>query len=107
MVDATIGVLHNAITSVLIVFAVTHPHQRSPSHRSSSIHSRDCSRPQSHSAHKASKKTPYKTSSTPSRTPASSQDGRHPHVTIDDPQTDFYSTDDNFSYSEDDEGHLN
>ena len=34
-------------------------------------------------------------------------DRRHPRVTIDDPQTEFYSTDDKSSDSEEDEAHLN
>ena len=83
------------------------PHQRSSSHQSSSTHSKDHSRLQSYSAYKPSKKTLYKSSSHPSRTPAKSQDRRYPRVTIDDPQTDFYSTDDNSSDSKDDGGHLN
>ena len=46
-------------------------------------------------------------SSHPSRTPVKPQDRRHYRVMIDDPQTDYYSTDDTYSDSEDDEGHLN
>ena len=43
----------------------------------------------------------------PSRPQDESHDKRHPRVMIDDPQMDFYSSDDNSSDSEDDPDHLN
>ena len=83
------------------------PHCRSSSHRSTLAHSRDHSRSQLWSAYRPSKKTQYKSSSQHSRTPAKSQGRRHPRVMIDDPQMDFYSSNDNSSDSDDDEDHLN
>ena len=105
-VDATIGVLHNTVTPVLIIIAVT-PHQRLSIHRSSSNYSKDHCRSRSHSTYKTSKKTLYKSSYSSSRTPVKPQDRKHYRVMIDDPQTDYYSTDDTSSDSKDDEGHLN
>ena len=83
------------------------PHCRLSSHRSSSTYSQDQNRWQSHSASKPSKKPLPKSSMHPSRTQDKSHDKRHPRVKIDDPQTDFYSSDDNLKNSEDDPDHLN
>ena len=83
------------------------PHRRSSSHRSSSTHSRDHSQSRPCNAYKPSNKMPYKPSSSSNRTPVKPQDRKHHRVIIDDPQTDYYSTDDTSSDSEDDEGHLN
>ena len=83
------------------------PHRRSSSCRSSSTHSRDCSRSRSHTAYKPSKKTLYKSSSHPSRTSAKSHNRKHPRVMIADPQTEFYSSSDDSNDSNDDEDHLN
>ena len=105
-VDATIGVLCNAITPVLIITIMTH-HIKDHHHIGVlQLIPKISSRSQSHSASKSSKKTLYKSSSHPSRTSVKPQNRRHPRVTIDDPQTDYYSTDTS-SDSEDDEGHLN
>ena len=46
-------------------------------------------------------------SSSSGRTAVKPQDRQHHRVTIADPQTDYYSTDDTFSDSKDDDGHLN
>ena len=43
----------------------------------------------------------------PSRTQDKLHDKRNPRVMIDDPQMDFYSSNDNSSDSEDDPDHLN
>ena len=83
------------------------PHCRLSSHRSSSAYSQDHGRSRSHSAYKPSKKTIHKSSSHPSRTPDNLHDKRNPRVMIDDPQMDFYSSDDNSSDSEHDQDHLN
>ena len=108
MIDTTIGVLHNALTPVLTVPAVSDtPHCRLSSHQSSSAYSWNCSIPHSHSAYKPSKTTVHKSSSCPSRTPGNSHDKRNSKVMIDDPQMDFYSSDDNSSDSDDDQDHLN
>ena len=81
------------------------PHCRLSSHRTTLAHSRNHSRSRSSSAYWPSKKTQYKTSSWHSRTPAKSQDRRHPRATIDDPQTDFYSSGESSNSNDDD--HLN
>ena len=78
-VDATIGVLHMMPSPSAYCFCHDTPHWRSSSHRSSSTHSKDCSRSQSCSAYKPSKKTLYKSSSSPSKL-QKSQDRRHPRV---------------------------
>ena len=82
-------------------------HQRSSSSRSSSTHSRDCSRSRLCTAYKPSKKTLSKSSSSSSRTAGKPLDRNHQRVMIDDPQTDYYSTDDTSSDCKDDEDHLN
>ena len=78
------------------------PHRRSSSHRSSSTHSRDCSRSRTHASHKPSKTTSSKLSLSSSRTTVKHQDRKHKKVTIDDPQSNYYSSDDASSDSEDD-----
>ena len=69
-VDATIGALCNVMLTSIAM------------HRSSSTYLKDCSRSQSCSAYKTSKKTPYKPSSHSSRTPVKPQDRRHHRVMI-------------------------
>ena len=49
----------------------------------------------------------HKSSIHPSRPQDKLLDKTNPRVMIDDPQTDFYSSDDNSSNSEDDPDHLN
>ena len=83
------------------------PHCRLFSHRSSSAYSWNCSRSQSCSAYKPSKKTWHKSLSCPSRAQGKSHDKRSPRVTIDDTHMDFYSSEDNSSDSEEDSNHLN
>ena len=76
------------------------PHRRSSSCRSSSTHSRDCSRPRTCTPYKPSKTTSSKPSSSSSRTTVKNQDKKHRRVTIDDPQSDYYSSDDTSGDSE-------
>ena len=78
------------------------PHRRSCSHRSFSTHSRDCSRSRTHTSYKPSKTTSSKSSPSSSRTTVKHQDKKHKRVTIDDPQSNYYSSDDTSSNSEDD-----
>ena len=82
-------------------------HQRSSSHRSSLTHSRDCSRSRPCTAYKPSEKTLFKSSSSSGRKAVKPQDRKHHRVMIDDPQTDYCSSNDTSSGSKDDEGHLN
>ena len=105
-VDATIEALAVMPPQLLLLCCDT-PHWRLSSHSSSWTHFRDCSRSRPCTAYKPSKKTLYKSSSHPSAPSAKSHDRKHPRVTIDDPQTDFYSSDDNSSDSNGDEDHLN
>ena len=88
-------------------FCCNTPHQRSSSCRSSLMHSRDHSRSRPHTAYKPSKKTLFKSSFSSGRTVVKLQDRKHHRVMIDDPQTDYYSSDDTSGDSEGDEGHLN
>ena len=83
------------------------PHHRSSSHRSSSTYSRDCSRSHSQSAYKPAKKGSHQSLSQFRRPLGKAHTERNSRVTIDDPQMDFYSSDDHPSDSEEDSHHLN
>ena len=83
------------------------PHHRSSSHRSSSAYSWDHSRSHCHSAYRPSKTTMHKSLSHPSRSSGNLHDRRNPRVTIDDPEMDFHSSEDNSSDSDHDQDHLN
>ena len=78
------------------------PHQRSSSCKSSLNHSRDCSRSRPHTSYKPSKNISSKSSSSSSRTTIKPQDKKQRRVMRDYPQSDFYSSDDTSSASEDD-----
>ena len=78
------------------------PHRRSSSHISSLTHSRDHSRSTSHTLYKPSKNTLSKSSSSYSRTTVKLQDKKLRRVMIDGPQSDYCSSDDTSSDSEDD-----
>ena len=82
------------------------PHWKSSSHRSSSAYSRDHSRSWSLSAYKPAKKTSPQNSSW-FRKSQNKHAMRNSRVTIDDPQMDFYSSDDHSGDSEEDSNHLN
>ena len=83
------------------------PHCRLSSHRSSSTYPQDQSRSCSHSAYKPSKQSLHKSSTNTSRPQDRSHHKRNPRVMIGDTQTDFYSSEDISSDSEDDWDHLN
>ena len=74
------------------------PHRKSSSHRSSSTHSRDCYKSRTCISYKPSKTTSSKPSSSSSRTTVKHQ----ARSTIDDAQSDYYSSDDTSNDSEDD-----
>ena len=77
------------------------PH-RSYTHRSSSTHSRDHSRSRTHTPYKLSKTASSKPSSNSSRTTLKHKDMKHKKVTINEPQSEYYSSDDASSNSQDD-----
>ena len=77
-------------------------HQRSSSCRGSLTHSRDCSISRSHTSYKPSRNTLSKSSSSSSQTTVKAKDKMQRRVMIDNPQSDYYSSDDTFSDSEDD-----
>ena len=100
--DATTGALHNTSTPTLHCYHCDTPHQRSSSHRCSSPHSRHHSKSRPCTPYKPSKNTSFKSSSSSSRTTVKPQDKKHRRVSIYDPQSDYYSSDDTSSDSEDD-----
>ena len=106
-IDTIIGALHDSPHFSTYCSCHDTLHYRSSSYWSSSASSQDHSKSCSHSAYKPSKTTLHKSLSHPSRTPSNSQDKRNPRVMIDDPQMDFYSSDDNSNDSDDDQDHLN
>ena len=83
------------------------PHQRPSLHRCSLTHSRDSSTSRPHTTYKPKKKTLFNSSSSSGRTAVKPWGGKHHRITIDDPQTDYYSSDDTSSDPKDDEGNLN
>ena len=107
--DNITGVLHNTHTQMLISTNLTMitPHSRSSSHRSSLPYSQDHSRSCSSSAYRPARKTLHQNSSHSRRYHSNTCTKRNSRVTIDDPQTDFYSSDENSSGSEEDSNHLN
>ena len=78
------------------------PHRRSSTHRSSSTHSRDHSRSRTCTPYKPSKIVSSKPSSSSSRATIKHQDMKHMKVTIYEPQSEYYSSDDASNDSEDD-----
>ena len=79
--------------------AVTHPHCRSSSHRN---FSRDDSRSWPHKSQKQHYKPAQGSSSSSQAKPWKHKDRRHKQVTIDNPPSEYYSSDDQDSDSEDD-----
>ena len=75
------------------------PHHRSSSHRN---FSQDDSRSQPHKSHKQHYKPAQASSSGSQATPWKNKDRRHKQVTIDNPPSEYYSSDDPDSDSEDD-----
>ena len=82
-------------------------HQRFSSHRCLSAYSWDHNRSCSQSAYRPANKTSHQNSSHSRRPCGNTHNKRNPRVTIDDPQMDFYSSEDNSSDSEGDSDHLN
>ena len=78
------------------------PHRRSSSHRSSSTHSRDHSRSRPCTSHKASRTAPSKPSYSSNKTALKNKDKKYKKITIDDPPSDYCSSDDPSSDSEED-----
>ena len=74
---------------------------------SSSAYSRDCSRSQFQSAYKPARKTLHQHSSQSRKSHCNTYTKQNSRVTINDPQLDFYSSDDQSSDSEEDSDHLN
>ena len=70
------------------------PHRRSSSHRSSSTHSRDHSRSRPCTSHKASWTASSKPLYSSNKTALKCKDKKYKKVTIDDPPSDYYSSDD-------------
>ena len=78
------------------------PHRRSSSHSSSSAHSRVCSRSRPHTLHKTSWTASSKPSYSSNKTPWKHRDKKYKKVTTDDPLSDYYSSDELSSDSEED-----
>ena len=78
------------------------PHRRSSSHRSFSTHSRDCSRSRPHTSHKNTDMTSSKLPYNPDRTAWKNKNRRCKQVTIDDPPSKYYSSDEPASESDED-----
>ena len=102
--DATIGAPYDTITPVLIAITVTHHTGDHPHIEVYQLISRDHSRSRSCTSYKPSKNNSFKPSSSSSRTTVKPQDKKHRRVMIDDPQSDYYSSDDT---SSDFENYLN
>ena len=78
------------------------PHRRLSTHRSSSTHSRDCSRSKTCTPYKPSKTASSRPSTNSSRITVKHQDMKHKNVTIDEPQSEYYSSEPASSDSKDD-----
>ena len=78
------------------------PHRISSSHRSFSTHSRDCSRSRPCTSHKNSCITSCKLSYSSNRTAWKNKDRKYKWVTIDDPPSKYYSSDEPSSESDED-----
>ena len=71
-------------------------------HRSSSTHSKDCSRYRPCNSHKTSQTASSKPSYTSKKTALKHKDKKYRRVTIDDPPSDYYIADEPLSDSEED-----
>ena len=69
------------------------PHRRYSLHRSSSMHTRDCSRSKPHTLHKTTHIMPSKPSYNSNKTAWKHKDKKYKQVTIDDPPSDYYISD--------------
>ena len=77
-------------------------HRRSSSHISSSAHSRDCSRSKPCTSHKTTCMTSSKPSYSSNKTAWKQKYKKYKQVTIDDPPSNYYSSDEPSSESEED-----
>ena len=78
------------------------PHRRSSLHKSSSTHSRDCSRSKPCTSHKTTCMTSSKPFYSSNRTAWKHKDKKYKKVTIDDPPSNYYSSDEPSSESDED-----
>ena len=92
---------------LFLPFLQRHPNRRSSSCRSSLAHAQDHSKSCSWSTYRPAKKTLHQNSLHSGISHGNMCTKGNSRVTIDDPQTDFYSSDVNFSGSEEDSDHLN
>ena len=102
--DVTTEAHHIINTQVFIIIDVA-PCRRSSSHRNSSTHSRDCRRSRPHISYKSSRPSLSKPSSSSNKhqhQTSKHEDRKYKRVTIDDPQSDYYSLDNVSSDSDDD-----
>ena len=93
---------HATDTQTLIVTNGDTPHRRSSLHRSSSMHSRDCSVSRPHTLYKTSQTASSKPSYNSNKTAWKHKDKKYRKVTIDNPPSDYYSSDEPSSDSEED-----
>ena len=98
-IDLHIIALHATEAQVHTTTAVTHHIADPTSHRN---FSRDDSRSQLHKSHKQHYKPAQGSSSSSQTTPWKNKDRRHKQVTIDYPSSEYYSSDEQDSDSEDD-----
>ena len=78
------------------------PHRRSSLHRSSSTHSRDCSKSKPHTLHRTPHMAPSKPSYSSDRTAWKNKDMKYKQVTIVDTPSDYYSSVEPSSKSDED-----
>ena len=115
----TVGVIHKEVTPGHITDAHTGAHcttetlahitinetlhiEDSSSHRSYAAHSRDHSKSRPHTSHKNTHITSSKPSYRSNRTPWKNKDRKYKQVTIDDPPSKYYSSDEPSSESDED-----
>ena len=99
--DAHTGAHPTTDTQTHIIIDGT-PDRRSSLHRSSSTHSRDCSRSRPHNLHRTTHMATSKPTYSSSRTAWKNKDKKYKQVTIDDPPSNYYSSDEPSSESDED-----
>ena len=100
--DTLTEALHITITQALIITTATH-HPEGHPHTEAHPHTHGITADLEHSTpHKLNKTTSSKPLSSSSRTTVKHQDMKHKKVTIDEPQSEYYNSDDASSDSEDD-----
>ena len=98
-IDLHVVAPHNTGSSSSYCYCRDTPHCRSSSHRNLS---RDDSRSRPHKSHRQHYKPAQGSSSNSQTMPWKNKDRRHKQVTIDNPSSEYYSSDDQDSDSEDD-----